>query len=162
MKNLLLSCVTLLLLIPFVASPVFAQDTPAQIQDLFERYMDAWNKGDLMTIGSEIYRPPLYIFDAEQTQILPTAQDIADLLSQVRSELDAAGFSHSELHDVSVCELGGGLAFASFHYSRYDQEGKPMDETVLSSAYIVRRSDDGWHLAAHVMQVQPGTLSCSS
>lgn len=162
MKNLLLRCVTLLLLIPLVASPLFAQDTPAQIQDLFERYMDAWNKGDLMTIGSEIYRPPLYIFDAEQTQTLSTAEDIAALLTQVRSELDAAGFSHSELRDVSVCELGGGLAFASFHYSRYDQEGKPMDETVLSSAYIVRRSDDGWHLAAHVMQVQPGTLSCSS
>ena len=161
-KLLLRYAIVFLFLIPTVASPLYAEDTPAQIQDLFERYMDAWNQGELMTIGSEIYRPPLYIFDAEQTQILSTAEDIAALLTQVRSELDAAGFSHSELRDVSVCELGGGLAFASFHYSRYNQEGKPMDETVLSSAYIVRRSDDGWHLAAHVMQVQPGTLSCSS
>ena len=162
MKNLLLRFVLILLLIPAAASPVHAEDTATQIQDLFQRYMEAWNQGELMTIGSEIYRPPLYIFDAEQTQILSTAEDIAGLLSQVRSDLDAAGFSHSELRDVSVCELGGGLAFASFHYMRYDQEGKPMDETALSSAYIVRRSDDGWHLAAHVMQVQPGTLSCSS
>jgi ketosteroid isomerase-like protein len=161
-KLLLRYAIVFLFLIPTVASPLYAEDTPAQIQDLFERYMDAWNQGELMTIGSEIYRPPLYIFDAEQTQILSTAEDIAALLTQVRSELDAAGFSHSELRDVSVCELGGGLAFASFHYSRYNQDGKPMDETVLSSAYIVRRSDDGWHLAAHVMQVQPGTLSCSS
>jgi hypothetical protein len=162
-KNLLLRYViSVLILIPAVAGPVYAGDTPAQIRALFERYMEAWNQGELMIIGSEIYRPPLYIFDAEQTQILSTAEDIAGLLSQVRSDLDASGFSHSELREVSVCELGGGLAFASFHYSRYDQEGKPMDETVLSSAYIVRRSDDGWHLAAHVMQVQPGTLSCSS
>jgi hypothetical protein len=161
-KNLLLRFVIpVLLLIPVVACPLHAQDATAQIQDLFERYMNAWNKGELMTIGSEIYRPPLYIFDAEQTQILAMAQDIADLLGQVRSDLDAAGFSHSELGDVSVCDLGGGLAFASFHYRRYDQGGKPMDETVLSSAYIVRRSDDGWHLAAHVMQVQAGVLSCA-
>lgn len=162
MKNLLRSFVIpLLLLTPALNSPVLAQDSPAQIRALFERYMEAWNQGELMTIGGEIYRPPLYIFDAEQTQILATAQEIADLLTQVRSELDAAGFSHSELHEVSVCELGGGLAFASFHYIRYDRKGQPMDEAVLSSAYIVRHSEDGWHLAAHVMQILPGTLSCS-
>ena len=163
MKKLLAHrVIPLFLLFAFLNSPAQAQDTSAQIRALFEQYMEAWNQGELMTIGSEIYRPPLYIFDAKQTQILATAQDIADLLGQVRSELDAAGFSHSELREVSVCELGGGLAFASFHYIRYDRDGQPMDENVLSSAYIVRHSEDGWHLAAHVMQVQPGTLACSS
>lgn len=151
-----------MLLIPIPTAPALAKDTPVQIQALFEHYIVAWNQGDLMTIGSEVYRPPVYIFDAEQTQILSTAQDIVDLLTQVRSELEAAGFSHSVLRDVSVCELGGGLAFASFHYSRYDRAGNEMDASVLSSAYIVRRSSDGWHLAAHVMQAQPSTLACSS
>ena len=77
MKNLLLRFVLILLLIPAAASPVYAEDTAAQIKNLFQRYMDAWNQGELMTIGSEVYRPPLYIFDAEQTQILSTAEDIA-------------------------------------------------------------------------------------
>jgi len=160
-KSLFLRCAIIFLLIPALSTPLFAQDVPAQIQALFERYIDAWNRGDLMTIGSEIYRPPLYIFDSEHTQVLASAQDIAGLLGQVRADLDSAGFSHSELHEVSVCELGGGLAFASFLYSRHEQAGELMDEGVLASAYIARRSDDGWHLAAHVMQAEPGTLSCS-
>jgi len=149
------------LLIPALNAPLYAQDDSEKIRALFGRYLDAWNKGDLMTIGSEIYQPPLYIFEAQGTQILETAEDIAALLSEVRIELDKTGFDHSELEGVSVCELGGGLAFASFHYSRYDQAGNAMDEKALSSAYIARRSDDGWHLAAHVMQFQPSTLSCS-
>jgi len=160
-KSLFLRCLTISLLIPALSTPLYAQDATAEIRALFERYIDAWNRGDLATIGSEIYHPPLYIFDAESTQVLPTAQDIAALLAQVRSELDAAGFSHSELREMSICELGGGLAFASFHYSRHDQTGEVMDQGVLASAYVVRRSDDGWHLAAHIMQAQPGTLSCS-
>jgi ketosteroid isomerase-like protein len=147
-------------LILSLATPLYAQDAPAEIRNLFERYMGAWNDGDLMTIGSVIYKPPLYIFDAEHTQILETAEDIAALLSQVRAGLDEAGFSHSELRGVSICDLGGGLAFASFHYSRFNKEGNEMDESALASAYIVRRYEDGWHLAAHVMQSLPGTLSC--
>ncbi len=162
MKSLLLRYLMFVfILIPALTAPVYAQDAPEKIHALFERYLEAWNRGDLMTIGSEIYQPPLYIFEAQGTQVLETAQDIADLLSGLRIELDKTGFSHSELEAVSVCELGGGLAFASFHYSRYDQAGKTMDESVLSSAYIARRSDDGWHLAAHVMQSQASTLSCS-
>jgi len=161
-KRLLLDCLmSTALLFPVLAAPARAQDSGAEIQALFERYIAVWNKGDLMAIGGEIYRPPLYIFAAEGTQVLDTAEDIAALLAGVRSELDQAGFDHSELRGVSICDLGGGLAFASFHYSRYDQAGKEMDESVLSSAYIVRQYDDGWHLAAHVMQARPASLDCS-
>lgn len=162
LKNLLLRMVISVLLPLFLCSQVHAQDDAAQIRELFERYIDAWNRADLMTIGSEIYRTPVYIFESGETRIFSSAKEIADLLGALRIQLDQAGFSHSELKDVSICDLGGGLAFASFHYSRIDQAGKEMEEKVLSSAYITRRYDDGWHLVAHVMQEQPGRLSCAN
>ncbi len=161
MKRILL-CAVLPTLLMLPAVPAHPQDAPAQIRQLFNRYIDAWNDGELMTIGSEIYRPPVQIFEAEQTRTLSSAQEIANLLAGVRAELDKAGFSHSELVDVSICELGGGLAFASFSYSRYDRAGRPIGPEALSSAYIVRQSADGWHLVAHVMQSRKATLSCST
>jgi len=148
------------LLLFSLSSQIYAQDTSEQIENLFERYLDAWNRGDLEAIGNEIYRAPVYIFESESTQIFSTGQEIADLLGQLRIQLDSEGFSRSELRGVSNCDLGGGLAFASFHYLRFDKSGKQMDEQALSSAYIVRQSEDGWHLVAHVMQEQPSTLSC--
>jgi hypothetical protein len=152
----------ILLLFSILVAPVHAQDTHGEIRALFERYINAWNQGDLATIGGEVYRPPIQIFDAEQTQTLATPQDIVDLLAQLRVGLMEAGFSYSKLIDVSICDLGGGLAFASFKYSRFDRDDKEMDAEPLASAYVVRRYEDGWYLAGHIMQFQPSTLSCTS
>ena len=162
MKTLFLRPLLLILLtLPFATPPAAAGDAPAGIRQLFERYIAAWNEGDLMAIGSEVYLTPVHIYDAEQTVTMDSAQAIADLLAGIRAELDQAGFSHSELRGVSVCDLGGGLAFASFSFARYDHEGRTMDAEALSSAYIVRHTADGWRLAAHVMQSRPAALSCS-
>jgi hypothetical protein len=140
----------------------YAESAGEDLKPLFKRYIEAWNRGDLMAIGSEVYHPPIYIFEAERTATFATAEDIVALLQPLRRELDSAGFSHSELREVSVCELGGDLAFASFHYSRYDQQGKFMGEPIQASAYIARRTTQGWRLVAHVMQVQARLLSCDS
>jgi len=143
-----------------LANAVHAGTAGTELERLFERYIEAWNKGDLMTIGSQVYQPPIYIFETEHTASFATAEDIVGLLQPLRRDLDKAGFSHSELRGVSVCELGGGLAFASFHYSRYDKRGNPMGEPVQASAYIARRTTQGWRLVAHVMQAQASPLSC--
>ena len=140
--------------------PAGAAEAPTEILRLFERYIDAWNRGDLVSIGGEMYRPPVYVFEASETRPLSTPQDVVDLLSPLRAGLDESGFSHSTIRDVSVCELGGGLALASLHYERFDRDGNTMDESVLASAYIVRRYHDGWHLVAHLMQDQPRKFTC--
>ena len=161
MKNLLLAALVSATLWGVVlVNPVHAGTANTELGLLFERYIEAWNKGDLMTIGNQVYQPPIYIFEAEQTASFATAEDIVGLLQPLRRELDKAGFSHSELRGVSVCELGGGLAFASFRYSRYDKQGNHMGEPVLASAYIARRTALGWRLVAHVMQAQVSLLSC--
>lgn len=153
----------LALLLPVVlAMPTRADEASTEIRRLFDRYIDAWNKGDLAAIAHEIYRPPVYVFEAAGTQPLSTPQAIVDLLSPLRAELDRSGFSRSVIRDVSICDLGGGLAFASLHFDRFDRNGSAMDEVSLASAYILRGYEDGWHLVAHVMQAQPRALGCSN
>jgi hypothetical protein len=131
------------------------------LRELFERYTEVWNRGDLVAIGTEVYLPPIQVHEVGRTVSFDSAEAIAALLRPLRRELDAAGFSHSELRGVSVCELGGGLAFASYHYSRYDKEGNTMGEPLQASAYIARRTDSGWRLVAHIMQSRVSALSCS-
>ncbi len=163
MKNLVFCSVMLALISTWgLCQGVFAQDAEVELRQLFERYISAWNREDFMTIGGEIYSPPVYLFEQERTTAFSAAEEVAELLQNLRRELNAAGFSHSELRDVSVCELGGGLAFTSFQYSRYDHSGKSVGEAgLLSSAYIARRTDQGWRLVAHVMQEEARDVSCA-
>lgn len=161
MKKSLSICVVVLCvaLIPWPMS-AHSDATHTQLSLLFERYTAAWNRADLMAIGTEIYQPPIQIFEAERTATLSSAADIVALLQPLRRTLDQAGFSHSELRGVSVCELGPNLALASYHYSRIDKQG--VASPVLASAYIARHTARGWRLVAHIMQAQVRALSCDA
>lgn len=136
------------------------QDDSRQIEALFRRYIEAWNARDFNCIAHEVYRTPVPVFDTGATSTLETPEAIVNLLSGLRSELDGAGFTHSELVDVSQCNLGGGLAFASFHYRRFNSRDPDAGKEVLSSAYILRRYADGWRCVAHVVQPQVSRLRC--
>lgn len=135
-------------------------DASEQIEALFQRYINAWNTGDFACIANEVYHPPVYVYEAGATSELPTADAIVALLSGLRAELDQAGFTHSELVEVSHCDLGDGLAFASFHYRRFNSQDPDSGKEVLSSAYILRRYPEGWRLAAHVFQSRRSRLQC--
>jgi hypothetical protein len=161
LKNSLFNAVITAALCCLVSSGSSAAGTAAQeLKKLFEHYTEVWNRGDLMAIGTEVYLPPIQVYEAERTVSFDSAEDIAGLLRPLRRELDAAGFSHSKLRGVSVCELGGGLALASYRYSRYDNEGNSMGEPEQASAYIARRTGQGWRLVAHIMQPRVRDLSC--
>lgn len=135
-------------------------DDGAQIRALFQRYIEAWNAADFACIANEVYHPPVYVYEAAATSELPTADAIVTLLSGLRAGLDREGFTHSELVEVSHCDLGDGLAFASFHYRRFSSRDPELGKEVLSSAYILRRYPEGWRLAAHVFQSRRSTLAC--
>lgn len=136
-------------------------DDSRQIEALFRRYIKAWNARDFACIANEVYRTPVPVFDTGATSTLETPEAIVSLLSGLRGELDAAGFTHSELVEVSHCDLGGGLAFASFHYRRFNARDPQAGKEVLSSAYVLRRCAEGWRCVAHVVQPQPGRLRCT-
>lgn len=129
-----------------------SDSTREEVTRLFEQYIAAWNARDFHKIGGEIYQPPILVYDPNGNTQLASAEQIAGLLQGLRAELDAAGFDHSVLRDVSVRDLGDGLAFASFYYSRIDRAGAAMERDVLASAYIVRKTPTGWRLVAHITQ----------
>lgn len=128
-------------------------DDRAQVTALFERYIEAWNAGDLQQIGADIYETPVCVYEPGGTSTLATPEAIVTLLGGLRQQLAASGFVRSTLEQVATCDLGGGLMFASFHYRRHfvDASGRKTDD-VLASAYILRKLPTGWRLAAHVLQ----------
>lgn len=128
---------------------------------LFQEYIAAWNSKDYRKIATDIYRTPVYIFDVNATSAFNSPEEIVELLRGLRVELDAAGFSHSELRHVGVCDLGDNLSFATFHYSRFDNTGANMGGEILSSAYIARKTLEGWRLVAHIFQSKTNDISCT-
>ncbi len=132
--------------------PVSAADDRTQVAALFARYIDAWNAGDFHQIGADIYQTPVYVYETGTTSALETPEAIVGLLSGLRKELNASGFTHSTLEHVATCDLGNGLMFATFHYRRYFSSATGQSDDVLASAYILRKYAAGWRLAAHVFQ----------
>lgn len=134
----------------------------AEIGALFARYIDAWNAGDCRRIATEVYQTPVYVFEPGATHALDTPEAIVGLLSGLRRDLDAAGFTHSTLEHVGTCDLGGGLMFATFHYRRHFAGPAASPEGVLASAYVVRRYPAGWRLVAHIVQSNVANLGFTS
>lgn len=117
--------------------------------ELFNDYISAWNDRDYKKIATEIYRAPISIYD-EQTTTALDADQLAELLRNIRVDLDASGFSHSTLEHVGACYLSDNLAFATFHYNRFNNSEDSLGGEMLCSAYIVRKIHQKWRLVAHI------------
>jgi len=151
--------VTLLLL--SVHSSALTQRDSSELGALFDAYIDAWNASDFRRIATEFYAPPVYVFGAEKTVSVPGAEELVALLSTIRDELDNAGFGYSKIRQLDLCDLGGNLVLASLQFNRYDRNGQLMGGTVLSAAYLARKTSAGWRMVAHIEQGIPVTLRCS-
>lgn len=139
-----------------------APGDPQEAAALFARYIRAWNAGDCRQIATDVYQTPVYVFEPDDTRILDTPEAIVALLSGLRKDLDAAGFTHSTVEHVGTCDLGSGLMLATFHYRRhFAGPAAATPEDVLASAYILRRYPVGWRLVAHVVQSRVAELVCT-
>ena len=118
------------------------------IEALFDTYLSSWNARDFQRVAQCYTEPSLFVLPEASVPIADNAAMIA-LLERIFSGLEADGFSHTEIDDISICPRGDTLATADARGVRR-LRGDGSEIEVIDAHYVLRRTEARWQFTAAV------------
>lgn len=119
------------------------QDVTADVKELFERYLSAWNARDFPAVAACYAEPSLFILP-DATVPVGDRGALVTLLENIFAGLDAAGFSHTEIGAITARACGENLAVVdATDVRRLRKDGSVLE--VIDGHYIARRVEGVWY-----------------
>lgn len=117
-------------------------DLKSEVDELYARYLEAWNARDFERVASHFSEPAMFVLPAAAVS-LPNRAALVALLEKVFAGLEANGFSHSTIGAVTARACGEGLAIADARdVRRLRADGTAIE--VIDGHYVLRREQKGW------------------
>lgn len=124
------------------------KDPTEEIEALFRRYLKAWNKRDFETVANCFSEPAYYALPHADIPV-PNRTDFVTLLEKVFAALEADGFSHTEIREISARACGEHMALVDAKaIARLRHDGSAIE--VIDGHYVARKSDDEWRFTVAV------------
>lgn len=118
------------------------RDLSDEINDLFQRYLTAWNQRDFAAVAQCFAAPSLFILPHTSVAV-PDKSALISLLESIFAGLDAEGFSHTEIGDVRAQACGENLAVIdATDVRRLRKDGSVLE--VIDGHYIARQIEGVW------------------
>jgi len=123
-------------------------DPTDAIQALYGRYLSAWNSRDFEGVAICFSEPAFYALPGMDIPISDRVSFIS-LLEKVFAGLEADGFSHTEVGEISARACGEQMAVVDAKsVARLRKDGSSIE--VIDAHYVARKSDDGWRFTVAV------------
>ena len=129
------------------------QDENAAVTQTLMDYFRAFSAFDTQRALSYYHEPVTFI---TAQSVIATRSEGAARLTKLYDSLRPTGFARSELTDLHVKQMTAGLAIASGVAVRYKADGQELAR--FGVTYILRKTADGWKLAALVSHDSGTTL----
>jgi len=126
---------------------VNGQDENAAVAQALNDYYRAFSAYDTQHALS-YYNEPVVFITAQSVIAATTPGESAARLTKLYETLRPTGFARSELINLHIKQMSGGLAIASGVAVRYKADGQELGR--LGVTYILRKTTVGWKLAALV------------
>lgn len=124
-------------------------DIRDDVTRFYETYITAWNARAFEDIADCYAEPSVFVLP-QHTATLPDRSATVALMRQVFAELEASGFSHSEIGPTEVRTCGEGLAILDVqNVRRMHQDGSVLE--TIDAHYVVKRIDGKWQFAVTVV-----------
>jgi hypothetical protein len=137
-------------LIAGLAAPALAQTPDADLKAFFQRYVQAFNRGDARTLATDFYAEP---------GVSPA--DMEARLGKQFSTLRADEFGKMNLFSTKPCMEGVAKAKVQVSFEYQYTYGGQMPPGDQSAAFDLVSTQDGWRIAA-VTELKPGqTVACA-
>ncbi|MEM8729550.1 MAG: nuclear transport factor 2 family protein [Pseudomonadota bacterium] len=118
------------------------------VQELFDQYLDCWNKRDLEGVAACFDEPSMFVLPTGAVSS-PDRQSLVSLLEKVFAGLEAAGFSHTTIGSVDATPCGDGLAIVdAAEVNRVKKDGSLLEK--IDGHYVMRNCDGEWRLIVAV------------
>lgn len=122
-------------------------------QALFARYLECWNRRDLVGAAA-CYDEPVMFISPTDTACLPDRKALSAFFETMFTSLEADGFSHSSIGTINATLCREGLATVDTTLvRRVRKDGSFIEE--LDAHYVMRKRDGEWRLSVAVSCV-PG------
>lgn len=120
----------------------------AEIEALFHRYLIAWNGRDFEGVAHCYSEPAFFALPGMDIPISDRAGFVA-LLEKVFAGLEADGFSHTEVGEISAQSCGEQMAIVDVKdVARLRKDGSSIE--VIDGHYVARKFEDGWRFTVAV------------
>ena len=115
---------------------------------LFARYLECWNKRDLIGAAACYDEPAMFISPTD-TALLPDRKALVAFFETMFTALEADGFSHSEIGTINATLCRDGLAVVdTTEVSRVRKDGSVIEG--MDAHYVMRKRDGEWRLSVAV------------
>ena len=119
------------------------RDLSDEVNELFQRYLSAWNERDFSAVANCFAEPSLFILPDASVPI-PDKPALISALKSIFAGLDAKGFSHTEIGAVTARSCGDSLAIIdATDVRRLRHDGSVLE--VIDGHYIARRIESVWY-----------------
>lgn len=123
-------------------------DPQDEIVALYTRFLAAWNGRDFEGVANCFAEPAFYVLPGMDVP-LPDRAGFAALLKKVFAGLEADGFSHTEVGEISARACSENMAVIDAKdVARLRKDRSAIE--VIDGHYVARKFDDGWRFTVAV------------
>ncbi|TRD17342.1 YybH family protein [Palleronia caenipelagi] len=128
-------------------------DLETEVAEFYATYLQRWNGRDFAGVA-DCYTEPAFFVQPDGDAVLSNRQVFTAFLESLFAKLEADGYSHSEIGEMTVTRCNDNLAILDVRdVRRLQKDGTPVD--VMDAHYVLRRIDGQWKFAT-VVACAPG------
>ncbi len=120
-------------------------DTRQAVEDLYEAYGQAFSALDPDGAASYWHAPSIRAFP-DRVAYTPTTAVRREEFAETTEDIGETAYDHSEAASLGIHVLSDDLALGNPVWDRFDVDGERIVR--FSPLHLLRRTDDGWRLAA--------------
>ncbi len=132
-------------------------EVPAEIEDLFLRYVAAWSDGDVDEIVGHVYGVPSVFYRADNVVVLNSKDQVREFLTSTFKALDKNDYDYSTFNGWGHLRNSEGNVVVEMNYTRYLKDGAVMGAKERTATYVVRRDTNNAHKIFAVIPHTPLT-----
>lgn len=134
--------------------------TAAAIERCIHDYIAAWNARDFPAMASFFTEPAVFVL-ASGSHVLGDRAALMAFLREVFAALEAAGFDHTEIGEITTRRCAAGLMQAEVaDICRYHRDGRLME--TIEVQYTLRLDADGALRMVSALWCEPGWRRASA
>ena len=128
---------------PAQGAPVFDSSDRIAIDEMYERYFNAFVAQDYKTLR-ECVQAPFVVMRGGAMQTLESVDAVTTFYQNQRQTLAQRGYDHSKLLRTQITPLTADSALINKSYTRYKKDGSTLEQG--AAVYPVSKSSGMWKL----------------
>ena len=111
------------------------------VNQMFDKYVDAWSKQDYQKITNEIYEVPFSLYLQDSTIIFIAKEEIKSFLKVTFSELEKNNYGYSIRNQWEHYKVDNDLVAIEMNFTRFHKDSSIMGDNQRTASYILRKTN---------------------